>query len=400
MSCRRIDGYTLNRAATLLAGRYEFLVALIREVGLGDRLRYADFKIGTLRDGVVHPVRTNHVLRDSVCSKLLGWRSKLLMMRLLRDVEKLRPLLQFDDLGRAADYDVESAEAYALRRLNREICDYVVDPAMAALLTVPAAEPSSIDMMFTVAHYLGAGAWYVDGGIDFLVQELASRVPVQTAAHVETVDERRDGVTLRWRRDGQTQERDFDGVVIATSAHAVPPMYAQLSATQRRILDAYEYITILAVHLGLNIQPQIDADFVQIPYRENPTVANLVLAQRQQRNMAPPGKGLIVAYFRDEWSKAHFALDDATLLDRMLPAIEPLVPGLRGAIEMSNIERWQPALFKSRPGSYKLMAQMRATLDTMRRVHLAGDYFSFTSTNASALSGDAAAKRLLGFLRS
>ena len=42
MSCRRIDGFTFNRASTLLGGSYEFLRDLIEEIGLGARIKYND----------------------------------------------------------------------------------------------------------------------------------------------------------------------------------------------------------------------------------------------------------------------------------------------------------------------------------------------------------------------
>lgn len=396
MSCRRVDGYTLNRGATLLAGRYDFLIGLIREVGLGSKIRYGNAKIGTLRSGKVYPLRTNHILLDSLCSGLLSWKSKLLMPRLLMDVRKLRPYLRFDDLSGAAPYDAETAQDYALRRLNREICDYVVDPAMAALLVARASQPSAIDFMFTVAHYLGMGVYYVEGGIDFLVEELARRVPVQTGTRAVSVSEDTAGVELRWtRNDAGEHSGHFDAAVIATSAHAVPKLYRQLRPRQAEILKGYQYWSILVGHFGLRGQPDLGADFVQIPFCENQEIANLLLAHRQGRGMAPPGKGLLVAYARHEWSEVRLKADQNQVLDEMLASIEKIIPGVSAQVELRNLERWQPALFRSKPGAYREMAEFKQSLDPSSKVALAGDYFSFTSTNASAMSGDAAAKQLL-----
>lgn len=395
MSCRRVNGFTFNRAATLLAGRYDFLIGLVKELGLDHKLSYGHFKIGTLRNGKVYDLRTNHILLDSLRSGLLSWRSKLLMPRMLLDVARLRPYLRFDDLSVTAPFDVETAEAYALRRLNREICDYVVDPAMAALLVVPAARPSSIDFMFTLAHYLGMGAYSVDGGIDFLVKELAKRVQVTTQARVESVTESADGVELNWTSQGGRHREHFDGAVVALSAHAVPKLYPQLKPEQARILNGYEYSTIMVGHFGLSTPPDLASDFIQIPICENREIANLLLAHRQGRGMAPQGKGLLVAYGRHEWGEARLNCSDDQILDEMLASIEKIIPGVRRQVEVRNLERWKPGLYMSRPGSYKAMAALKQSWDPDSRVKFAGDYFSFTSTNASALSGYAAAKRLL-----
>lgn len=396
MSCRRVGGYTFNRAATLLAGKYDYLIGLIRELGLGDRIEYGHFKIGTPRNGTIYSLRTKHIWMDSALSGLLSWRSKLLMARLLWDLRKLRPYLRYDDLSGAAPFDVETAEAYALRRLNREINDYIVDPAMAALLVARSSQPSSIDFMFTVAHYLGMGAYKVDGGIDFVIRELASRIPVRTSTRVESVSEEDGGVSLDWaEQDGVLRRQRFDGVIISTSAHTVPKIYRQLSAQQTEILNSYRYWTILVGHFGLREQPDVDADFLQIPYRENAELANVLFAHRQGKGNAPPGKGLIVTYARHEWSEARFEANADDVLDEMLQSLDKLIPGVSRLVEIRNLERWKPALYRSEPGSYKKMAAFKASIDPNARVQLAGDYFSFTSTNASALSGDAAAKRLI-----
>lgn len=395
MSCRRVDGFTFNRGATLLAGRYDFLIGLAIELGLGHKLSYGHFKIGTLRNGKVYDLRTNHILLDSIFSGLLSWKSKLLMPRMLMDVAKLRPYLRFDDLSVAAPYDIETAEGYALRRLNQEINDYVIDPAMAALLVVPSSRPSSIDFMFSLAHYLGMGAYSVDGGIDFLVNELASRLPVTTGACVENVTEFRDGVEVHWREDGNRRSERFDASVVTLSAHAVPKLYPQLKAEQAKILNSYEYSTIMVGHFGLCSPPDLGSDFIQIPIRENQEIANLLMAHKQGRGMVPPGKGLVVAYGRHEWGEARLDWSDDRILDEMISSIEKIIPGVSRKVEIRNLERWKPALFMSKQGSYKEMAALKRSLDPSSRVKLAGDYFSFTSTNASAMSGDGAAEQAL-----
>ena len=395
MSCRRVDGFTFNRAATLLAGRYDYLVGLVRELGLEQKLSYGHFKIGTLRNGKVYDLRTNHILLDSLLSGLLSWKSKLLMPRMLMDVARLRPYLRFDDLSVAAPYDFETAEAYALRRLNQEINDYVIDPAMAALLVVPSSRPSSIDFMFTLAHYLGMGAYSVEGGIDFLVNELARRVPVTTGARVKSVTESDDGVEVSWTSGGKSHSERFDASVVALSAHAVPKIVPQLKPEQANILNSYEYSTIMVGHFGLKSPPELESDFIQIPIRENQEIANLLLAHKQGRGMVPPAKGLVVAYGRHEWGEARLAWSDERILDEMIQSIEKIIPGVRKNVEVRNLERWKPALFMSKVGSYKAMSAFKQSLDPASRVKYAGDYFSFTSTNASAMSGDGAARQVM-----
>jgi protoporphyrinogen/coproporphyrinogen III oxidase len=399
MTCRRINGYTLNRASTLLAGQYKFLTSLIAEVGLADRIKYSDFKIGTFRDGRIHSLRTNHMIRDSLFSGLLSWRSKLLMLRVVRDAAKAKPYLDFADLSVAAPLDVESARDYALRRLNKELLDYVVDPGIAALLATTADRPSVVDFLFTIAHYIGMGAYRYEGGIDFLIAELARRVPVTTSARVvsvvEDVNSIKSGVEVSWEQDGAAHVERVAACVIAVSAHTVPKLYPQLTDIQRDILNGYEYSTIMVGHLGLTSPPDIDADFLQIPSCENPALVNMYFPHKISTTVAPPGKSMAVGYFSTTWSAARMAHSDEQIVAEMIPHFEQIVPGISRTVEMTNVERWSPALFLSKPGSYQAMAAFQKEINPAARVQLAGDYFSFTSTNASAASGHIAARRLV-----
>ena len=397
MSCHRIKGFTFNRAATSLAGKYDFLKDLIEEVGLGAKLEYRDFKIATYRDGRLYPLRTNHMMRDSFFSGLLSWRSKFLMTRVLDDVKRNFKYLSFTDLSVSAPIDTETVEAYAKRRLNQELLDYVIDPCMAAVLATTPAKPSVVDFLFSLAHYNGTGAYSFDGGIDFLTEELARRVPVETGARVQLVQENSDGAEVTWQKDGVQQVARCSACVIAVSANQVPALYPQLKASQREILNGYEYSKIIACHFGVDVElNEIDAEYVQIPQREIPGMIITMFPHKMSRgSVAPPGKGIVACYSIDEWSNAHIGKSDEQIVDAMLPMVERIVPDIRKHIEVSLVTRWAPALFNSKVGSYQAMAEFKKQEDPAARVQLAGDYFSFSSTNASAISGDVAARRII-----
>lgn len=398
VSCRRVGGYTFNRASTLLAGDYGFLVGLIGELGLRDRLEYRNFRIGTLRDGKVHSLRTDHMMRDSLFSGLLGWRSKLLMMRVLRDAKRAHPYLDYGDLGKAAPLDIESARDYALRCLNQELLDYVVDPAMAAMLATTAERPSVVDFLFAIAHYIGMGAYSYDGGIDFIIDELVRRIPVETDARVLSVVEKEDAVEVIWERSGHQHSVSCTACVIAVGAREVPRLYPQLSPKRREILDGYDYSSIIVGHFALSSPPDIDADFIQIPPCEIPGLVNMYFPHRVGKGAVPPGKGMAVCYFSDDWSKARMSLDDDAVVADMIPLVERVIPDIRHRLQIANVERWPQALFLSRPGVYKTMAAFRDAGVPNARVQLAGDYYSFTSMNASAISGDMAARDVLAMM--
>jgi oxygen-dependent protoporphyrinogen oxidase len=74
--------------------------------------------------------------------------------------------------------------------------------------------------------------------------------------------------------------------------------------------------------------------------------------------------------------------------------VAKVVPDVRRLTETTKVDRWRPAVMRSRPGTYAAMAEFARHIDPRSRVQLAGDYLSASSTNGCALSGEAAAERL------
>ena len=343
----------------------------------------------------MHTLRSDRILRDSLFSGLLSWRSKLLMLRVMIDALRARPMLSYADLSVAASLDVESAKDYALRRLNQELLDYVVDPAIAAMVATDAAHASAVNFLFIVSNYIGVGAYRYDGGVDFLIKELARRIPVETGARVQSVVEHDDGVEVRWEHAGASYTQRCAASVIAVPAPQLTALYSQLTPSQQQIINDYDYSTCFAGHFGLSSPPDLDADLVQIPPCESPGLVTLYQPHRIGSDVVPPGQAMVVGFFSNAWCRERMHLTDDELIEAMIQLIEPLVPKIRQTLVLSNVDRWSPGLFSSGPGTIKAMAAFKQQIKADSRVQLAGDYFSFCSTNASALSGDAAARRII-----
>jgi len=71
-----------------------------------------------------------------------------------------------------------------------------------------------------------------------------------------------------------------------------------------------------------------------------------------------------------------------------------VVPGVRGMVETTRIDRWRPGVLMSEPGTYVAMAEFAHRIDPRSPVQLAGDYLSASSTNGCAVSGERAAARI------
>jgi oxygen-dependent protoporphyrinogen oxidase len=92
--------------------------------------------------------------------------------------------------------------------------------------------------------------------------------------------------------------------------------------------------------------------------------------------------------------------DDDTVRRELLEAAEKVLPGAWEHIRWIEINRWYPAIVRSRPGYYAELAEfhrIRRARDQRRQ--LAGDYFSSSNVNTATSSGVRAARDLAAVVR-
>jgi oxygen-dependent protoporphyrinogen oxidase len=389
------DGFTMNRAANILPASYKTITQLATDVGLGEQVSRMDGAIGTLRDGTIHRLRSDALVRDGLRTRLLSTRSKVRAVRLLVDALRMRKTLSYENLGQAARFDVETAAAYSDRRLNSELLTYLVEPVLGALYAGEASRISVVDFFFAAVNFIGSGFMRYPGGIDFLVRALAERLDVRTGARATLVERDGNGATVHWEEGGQARSESCAACVIATVGAVVPGLYPQLDARQREILtNEFEYNTVFNLHLGLSSRPSESSLIVQVPRVEDRGLCVVTFDHNSSPSLVPPGKGKLSAYWLHAWCEERLDRSDDELLEEMYPSIEKVVPGVRALVETTRIDRWRPAVLMSKPGTYVAMAEFARRIDPRSPVQLAGDYLSASSTNGCAVAGERAADRI------
>lgn len=394
MSSLRRDGFTVNRAANILPSSYAALRALAGEVGPGGALGEIAPVLGVPRDGTLHRMRASglSMLLDGAGTGLLSWRSKLRLRNLMVDALRIRGSLSYADLGRAAPFDTETVAGYCERRLDPDIRTYLVEPIVRALYTSNAEDVSVVDFFFAALNFVGCGLLRYPGGIDFLCRELASHLDVRTGTRAVRVEEDDREVTVELA-DGSV-ERAAACVVAVSGAH-VPDLVPGLDPVVREILaEQLRYCVTVAAHVALDFRPDETAQILPIPRTEHPDLCVVTHDHNSSPDAVPAGKGLVSSYWLHEWGTARAGRGDDELLAEMVPVLDRFVPGLADGMLFAQVDRWDPAVVRSRPGWYAQVARLGARLGDARRVQLAGDYLSASSTNACAVSGELAAQRV------
>lgn len=397
MKSVRRDGFLVEEGAIWMPNSYDSLLGIAREMGFGDEIVRSRAFFGFQRDGRTHLLDCDHLARTAPRFGLISNRSKLLLGRAFADVYRHRNAIRAGDLSALAAIDDESAEAYTLRVLNREILEHIVNPTLRGIAGDSPDQLSKIDLFYTFATFLGRlQAFAFRGGMSSFTEALAARFDVTLGAEVTSVDEAADQVALTWHDGAGTEHvEQFAGAVVAVPPDRTVKIVPGLDHARAEFLRGIRSTPVVNITVALRAAPALPMTYIPVSEHTNPNLLLVGLIHNLCPGRAPAGKGMISTYPAPAISRELYEVDDEVAGKRIIDEIEQVVPGLIRDVEFVHVNRWDPLVSVSHPGYYRDLAEFVATgrrLD--RRVHLAGDYFSVSSMNTASASGERAARDL------
>jgi oxygen-dependent protoporphyrinogen oxidase len=388
----REQGYAVDTGATALAASYVAYTSLVRELGL--QVRPAAPCLGIYRDGRVHLLRMDQIVRSGLTTRLLSTRSKLRLARLGFDVTRarLRGQLDYADMRKAAPLDTESSRQYALRALNAEIDSYLCGPIVRAMLIADTDKVSRVELFSGVANIFTTEILALAGGQGTLTERLADEVGVQLRTPVRRVVESVSGVDIDFRRpDGSDGHAMYDAAVVTCPL----PVAVDICPAQRPALEPLSrslgYTRCITVGIGTTRAPDCPAFLVQMPTPEDAEIALLFLDHNKAADRAPAGHGLISACWETDAATAMFDAPDDAIVERTLETVFRVFPELRGTVDFVEVTRWARALPKTSIGSYQQIGAFNAGLDPSSRLQFAADFMSAAGQNTAVEFGTRAA---------
>lgn len=397
----RQDGFLIECGTTILPEAYASVMGLVRELGMLDELQVASSQMGFLRDGIMHELRADHLVRDALTTRLLSARSKARVAAIARDGFRMRNVLSYEDLSMAGAFDSETPKAYCERRgLGGELFDYLVEPIVRAGAGVPADVISVVEFFFLSQKVLGTRLYAFRDGYSSLPERIAAHLDVLLGCHVREVVERPDGtVQVSWDGPDGHEVQTGAGAIVSSMGNVVPDIVPQLAPERASFLRRLNYTACVNVSLALTKRPETGAAFAVAPRPVSERLFAAILEHNKAPGRAPEGKGLVTLYGMNDWSHRHLEASDEEILAEVLPDGEKLVPGIADQIEFTQINRWYPVLVYSHPGLYRELGRFHAARPLDSRIHLAGSYNSSGNVNTATVAGERAARELLAALR-
>ena len=358
----RRDGFLLEGGPdSILAQKPEGL-ALVRELGLGDRLIPTNpdqRSVYVLRGGQLHALPEGMLL--AIPTKILP----LLRSGLFSWPGKLRMGLDLVIPGRSGSAD-ESIASFLRRRFGQESVERLGEPLLAG---IHAGDPERLSILGTFPRFrelekrygsLVRGMWKAPRprrapgekpppafyslrcGLRELVDALVLRLPhesIVTRMPVRAIQ--RDGASYRLSLDRQ-EVVAAERVIVAAPGPRIAPALAGLAPEAARALGAVPFASSATVALGYrreDVAHALDGYGMVVPRTEGLRTTALSFVSTKFAHRAPEGHVLLRGFLGGARDEAVLALSDEDMVQTVEADMTPIL-GLRGRPVMTRVFRW------------------------------------------------------------
>lgn len=395
---RKEKGFIFDTGAVGLLGSYTKTRDIAREIGIEDR--FLTLKpVGAIpKHGVLRYLDMKRPIHSFLTSDLFSVGSKLMLVKVARDVLRLGRHLNYEQVEALVPHDTETVQQYAQRALNPELYEYLADTLTRGAWLAPGEQASVIQFFWTAKNFT-PHMYSLMGGMNTLALRLLEGIDTRLSTPVRQVDERPGEVQLSYATaEGERSER-FAACVIAVPPSQALPLFPQMVPEQRAYFENAQYSKSVNVHFALAKRPDVPALYVMVPKRENPDITTIFLDHLKAPDRAPQGKGMISVFLRAEWCDKHYETADEQVIREVAAKLQPYFGDVLAQAEHVVTQRWPHCALLVRPGIFGEMSQHYRSINPKARVQLAGDYAPFSSVNTAVVSGEAAAQRLVDRLR-
>ena len=337
----RKQGYTLDTGATQISSGYTEYLALCKQLGMGEEIVESCSDIGLLNGEKLFSIDGRSIL-SSLFTPALSWGSKWAMLKTVRDAMAIKPAVDIYNVSLSHAVDVESAEAYTMRRLNQEIFDVLVDPLVRAYVMNAAADVSALEWFSALKNLGGQTMLSLKGGNDRLPKALAQHMQVTNGAAVLGVEKSGGKVSVSYRRqDGDAQVLSADSCVLATRLNEAMDIYPAARGLAGEFGAKLRYNRAWVVQLGYTRQPQKKLVGVLVSRAAEHRIGLLWCEHAKNSDRAAAGHSLFSVYSDESANDECLAMSDEQLTTIGTSFVERLFPELRGALDMSHTKRWR-----------------------------------------------------------
>lgn len=321
----------------------------------------------------------------------LSFRSKLLLGRLLRPLLAHWAQLDYERLDEAHRLDTKSVAAFAGEALNREILEYLFEPVLSGLFYWRSKEVSQAALFVLLRQALfRLRPMTLTCGLGSLPQAMAEGLDVRLNHAVTRIARTESGSYMVTARNGSRAiNREYDAVVCATTAPAIPRLIPSLSNGQKTFFERVKYSQNVNVAVEVEENPIPEMASVYVPL-VNGHIQNLGAVTRQSQR--------VISLFSSAKSGANLlGKRDAVVSSRLLEDLEKALPAVAEGYARpvpALINRWPKALPILDVGYFERLRAFQRDDIASGKLVFCGDYIGGPFIEGAVSSGVDAATLL------
>ncbi len=228
----------------------------------------------------------------------------------------------------------------------------------------------------------------VDAVVDFLPKER-----IRMGVSVDSLQRESDC----WRVSVDGHSQSFDGVIIATPAHAAGKLLSSVDSTLASELGAISYsssVTVAATYNRSDLAHMPPGFGFLVPKSEGRRVRALTFVHNKFPHRAPPDKGIVRVFLGGLSDEGILNLSDTEILAIVHRELREIVK-LEAQPRVQRVYRWNKAMAQYGPGHLDRVRRIRAAVTAASGLALAGNAYQGIGVPDCIASGLIAANSVL-----
>jgi oxygen-dependent protoporphyrinogen oxidase len=393
------DGLAVDVGAEYIAHFYSHTLHVLRHLLPPGELQRIPSSAAALRDGRLYRLWLNARV---AFTPLIGLSQKLTLGRALAIFLRKPAALDIHAFYKAHELDTCSISEFAQQHLAPEVLEYVIQPILSGIFYWT-PERTSLAMLplalgAGLSRWRGMKLFTFRRGMRAIPEALAAGLDIRLNTAVRQVSPRPGGgYTVTTQIEGCETQLAADGVLIATTASAVPQLVPTLAAAQRVFFQSVRYSSNATLIVGTQERLPQHYYGLLFPRRETPLLASATV--QSVKNPAFNNSGDVIALHMAGPASYRLRESDDEFIRRLLLAeIKRLTPHYDPSRTMcfERVYRWREALPEFDPGHFqRLRAFAAGEIERHDGLVFAGDYIGGPFVEGALTSGEEAASRLI-----
>jgi oxygen-dependent protoporphyrinogen oxidase len=233
-------------------------------------------------------------------------------------------------------------------------------------------------------------------GMQQMTDAVADFLPessIRTRASIDSVS--REGI--RWRLVVNGVVESYDGIIIATPAHAAGQLLSAIDPTLAGELQSISYsssVTVAATYNRSDLEHMPPGFGFLVPKTENRRIRALTFVHNKFPHRAPSDKGIVRVFLGGLNDEAVLELSDDQILSTVRRELREMIR-LTAQPRTERVYRWNKSMAQYGPGHLDRVKRIRASVATHPGLALAGNAYQGIGVPDCIASGLIAANSAL-----